>query len=328
MLNRVTRGTIRSCERECTVSSCAYYFIFPLFSIIMSEISRGRILPKQRSRNAELAALWKLLWHRDDHATHQPCGPRFAGLQSKLFRNRARRVHALAFRAFALAFHLSTSSASSTLRHLPDGRRCRERNLDTLCWGKRAAGESSALPRRHLASPPFTLHEHGQPLVSSPPRPPVSTPPAPPALCINTVTRIGMPADASDGCCDDGGPGAEDPDGQYDCTDFLEHCVRARCETGRKEHVGVGEEGRSRDVLDGESGWLSSSASTGWRALNAKRPRHSFTYQPSARGRRARAQRARLSAAISQASTAPRRMPLCWPSSLNPPLLGSAPLTL
>jgi hypothetical protein len=49
----------------------------------------------------------------------------------------------------------------------------------------------------------------------------------------------------------------------------LEHCVRARCETGRKEHVGVGEEGRSRNVLDGESGWLSSSASTGWRALNA-----------------------------------------------------------
>jgi hypothetical protein len=49
----------------------------------------------------------------------------------------------------------------------------------------------------------------------------------------------------------------------------LEHCVRARCETGRKEQVGVGEEGRSRDVLDGESGWLSSSASTGWRALNA-----------------------------------------------------------
>ena len=52
----------------------------------------------------------------------------------------------------------------------------------------------------------------------------------------------------------------------------LEHCVRARCETGRKEHVGVGEEGRSRDVLDGESGWLSSSASTGWRALNARAP--------------------------------------------------------
>jgi hypothetical protein len=51
----------------------------------------------------------------------------------------------------------------------------------------------------------------------------------------------------------------------------LEHCVRARCEAGRKEHVGVGEEGRSRNVLDGESAWLSSSASTGWRAWNAKR---------------------------------------------------------
>jgi hypothetical protein len=51
----------------------------------------------------------------------------------------------------------------------------------------------------------------------------------------------------------------------------LEHCVLARCETRRKEHVGVGEEGRSRNVLDGESGWLSSSASTGWQAWNAKR---------------------------------------------------------
>ena len=48
------------------------------------------------------------------------------------------------------------------VRHLPARPRCRERNLYTLCWGKRAAGESSALPRRHLASPPFTLHEHGR----------------------------------------------------------------------------------------------------------------------------------------------------------------------
>eukprot|EP00900_Chrysochromulina_parva_P021478 jgi/Chrpa1/3964/Chrysochromulina_OHIO_Genome00012863-RA len=58
-----------------------------------------------------------------------------------------------------------------------------------------------------------------QPPVSSPPRPPTSTPPAPAApaaLCINSVTRIGMPACASDGCCcNDGGPGAEYPDGQY-----------------------------------------------------------------------------------------------------------------
>eukprot|EP00900_Chrysochromulina_parva_P018712 jgi/Chrpa1/26842/Chrysochromulina_OHIO_Genome00026444-RA len=64
-----------------------------------------------------------------------------------------------------------------------------------------------------------------QPPGSSPPRPIASTPPAPaatPALCINTVTRIGTPADASDGCCDDGGPGAEYPDGQYgtDGADF------------------------------------------------------------------------------------------------------------
>jgi hypothetical protein len=59
-----------------------------------------------------------------------------------------------------------------------------------------------------------------QPPVSSPPRPPTSTPPAPAApaaLCINSVTRIGMPACASDGCCNDGGPGAEDPD--TDCAD-------------------------------------------------------------------------------------------------------------
>ena len=54
-----------------------------------------------------------------------------------------------------------------------------------------------------------------QPPVSSPPSTIASTPPAPPALCINTVTRIGMQAEASDGCCDDGSPGAEYPDGQY-----------------------------------------------------------------------------------------------------------------
>eukprot|EP00900_Chrysochromulina_parva_P012419 jgi/Chrpa1/21178/Chrysochromulina_OHIO_Genome00026961-RA len=56
-----------------------------------------------------------------------------------------------------------------------------------------------------------------QPTVSSPPRPITSTPAtaAPPALRINNVTRIGMPADASDGCCDDGGQGTEYPDGQY-----------------------------------------------------------------------------------------------------------------
>ena len=68
-----------------------------------------------------------------------------------------------------------------------------------------------------------------QPPVSSPPSTIASTPPAPPALCINTVTRIGMPADASEGCCDDGGPGAEYPDGQYgtdgaDCADCANRC--------------------------------------------------------------------------------------------------------
>ena len=44
--------------------------------------------------------------------------------------------------------------------HLPARRLRRERNLCTLCWGKRAAGESSALQRRRLASSPFSLHEH------------------------------------------------------------------------------------------------------------------------------------------------------------------------
>ncbi len=60
----------------------------------------------------------------------------------------------------------SNTSASSPLLHdvghLSARRRRRERNIYTLCWSKRAAGESSALPRRHLACPPFTLHEHGR----------------------------------------------------------------------------------------------------------------------------------------------------------------------
>jgi hypothetical protein len=54
-------------------------------------------------------------------------------------------------------------------------------------------------------------------------------PAAPPALCIKTVTRIGMPAEASDGCCcDDVGPGAECPDGQYgtDCADCADCGMR------------------------------------------------------------------------------------------------------
>ncbi len=51
--------------------------------------------------------------------------------------------------------------ASLPARRRPRRRRQqRERNLYTLCWGKRAAGESSALPRRRLASSPFSLHEH------------------------------------------------------------------------------------------------------------------------------------------------------------------------
>ena len=63
----------------------------------------------------------------------------------------------------SLAFHLRTRRPFfDAVGHLPDRRRCRERNLYTLCCGKRAAGESSALPRRHLASSPFTLHEHGR----------------------------------------------------------------------------------------------------------------------------------------------------------------------
>ena len=56
-----------------------------------------------------------------------------------------------------------------------------------------------------------------------------------------------------------------------------------------------------------------------------RRPHNLLTYHPSARGRLGE-QRASLSAAISQASTAPRRTPLCEPSSLNPRLHGSARL--
>jgi hypothetical protein len=58
-----------------------------------------------------------------------------------------------------------------------------------------------------------------------------------------------------------------------------------------------------------------------------RRPRPSLTSQPSAPGRLG-AQRASLSAAISQASIAPRRTPLCGPSSLKSPMCGSARLTL
>ena len=48
-----------------------------------------------------------------------------------------------------------------------------------------------------------------------------------------------------------------------------------------------------------------------------QRPHNLLTYHPSARGRLGE-QRASLSAAISQASTAPRRTPLYGPSSLDP----------
>ena len=68
----------------------------------------------------------------------------------------------------SLAFHLRGHRQArrrpffDDVGHHPARRRCRERNLCTLCWGIRAAGKSSALPRRLLASSPFTLHEHGR----------------------------------------------------------------------------------------------------------------------------------------------------------------------
>ena len=66
--------------------------------------------------------------------------------------------------------------------HLPARRRCRVRNLYALCWAKRAAGESSALPRRRLASPPFSLHEHGRGLTLT-----IATAPAPSCRCARTA---------------------------------------------------------------------------------------------------------------------------------------------
>ena len=74
----------------------------------------------------------------------------------------------LSLSELSLAFHLRSLHQArrrpffDDVGHHPARRRCRERNLCTLCWGKRAAGTSSALPRRHLASSPFTLHEHGR----------------------------------------------------------------------------------------------------------------------------------------------------------------------
>jgi hypothetical protein len=69
--------------------------------------------------------------------------------------------------------------------------------------------------------PPPPLPPSSPPSPPAPPRPPPS-PPAPPeapAICTNTC--IGNPYYASDGACDDGGPGAEYPDCQYgtDCAD-------------------------------------------------------------------------------------------------------------
>ena len=82
-------------------------------------------------------------------------------------------------------------------------------------------------PRPWRASPPLIPPPAPSPPKSPPPPPsPPPLPPAPPPppllpgyVCLNSC--IGMPTYASDGFCDDGGPGAEYPDCQYgtDCAD-------------------------------------------------------------------------------------------------------------
>ena len=140
----------------------ANYYIPPLpFTIIMSEVFRGRILPKRGSRSAELAAPLACGNISGTATTTPPTIPVDRGLQVslKLVRKETERLRSLSERS--LAFFLRSHHQArrrpffDDVGHHPARRRCRERNLYTLCWGKRAARESSALPRRHLASSPF-----------------------------------------------------------------------------------------------------------------------------------------------------------------------------
>ena len=143
----------------------------------MSEVSRGRILPKRRSRapnSRHYSHVETLLAPR--RPRHPPtlwtevC--RFLWVETceierHLIKKNPERAEA-SLSELSLAFHLRSHHQArrrpffDDVGHLPASRRCRERNLCTFCWGKRAAGKSSALPRRQLASSPFTLHEHGR----------------------------------------------------------------------------------------------------------------------------------------------------------------------
>ncbi len=68
----------------------------------------------------------------------------------------------ISFRTDSVFLRQDAQSMAQSLpaRRRPCRRQQRERNLYTLLGGKRAAGDSSALPRLRLASSPFTLHEH------------------------------------------------------------------------------------------------------------------------------------------------------------------------
>jgi hypothetical protein len=146
---------------------------FSPFTIIMSEVSRGRILPKRRSRSERRTRGTTRLWNLSGTATTTPptipvdrglrvdsnlCGkkPSEPRASVRFPSDRSHSTCAVTIKRVVATFFVDD------VGHLPARRRCRERNLYTLCCGKRAAGESSALPRRHLASSPFTLHEHGR----------------------------------------------------------------------------------------------------------------------------------------------------------------------
>ena len=79
-------------------------------------------IPSAR-RTRGTTRMWKPYWHRDDHVTHQPCGPRFAGFSRNFFRASRKETE----RAECLR------SLSELLRSLSE-----------------------------LRSPSFTLHEHGR----------------------------------------------------------------------------------------------------------------------------------------------------------------------
>ena len=123
-ISRDTR-LIRSCEREYTDSSCENYNIFVFLSQSLCPRFPGVASfrngdPERRTRGT--TRMWKPYWHRDDHATHQPCGPRFAGFwwvetcEIERHTRKPERAECVAFRAIArIPLAQSPSSASSPL---------------------------------------------------------------------------------------------------------------------------------------------------------------------------------------------------------------------